>query len=533
MAFEQTTAKQNSSIQIGFSWLVVGAAIVLAYWNLIVFDPQAGVFRPTEAVERLLFEPTGHRPLLMLVIVGWMVWRRREPLLTPRDAGAPFDVTSLVCFLGAVLTTAWASHVGAPELLLISLQFFLIALGGILGGEPGRRAMWFPAFVLLLAMPIPPVLLNRWVWDLQLWTAEVCTAVATTFGLAAEAYATDIVTSRGIFQVIETCAGIGMTTTLFLATVLYSELSHRSSRRGLALVLLVPVVGLAVNLVRILTIMANPYSELAGVHTTQGVVMVVVGVLSMVAVDALLARAVTPTPFLGARSGALIGGMPRPPHVLLGASLLLAVVAWGTPQCPPVASVAIAPLGDLPRELFGERAAGLSTDVPFLGTVSFSDRFDRGYGSGSERVRVFAGENDRRNRRGSIVSEKTLYPGSGWQRLSRVDVQLEPGVDAELSTFASPHALRQELHWREGVEDFWTELAYNFLGLDQSALTAREGRARVFRVGAEVAGGVIDRRERLFAYARVLRAQSAALNAMHQDGDVEERTEEVGRRSGH
>jgi len=521
---------QNPAIQVAAGWCAVLGLIVFSYWNLITFDPQEGIFRPAEGVEGIFFEPTGQTPLPILALVVWMVWRRRAHLTGRTDAGAASLAVDIACFIAAAVITAWSTHVGAPDLLVFSLQLVLLGAGGSLGGEKGRRAMLLPALALLLAIPIPPVVLNRLIFGLQLWTASTCSAISQLLGQSAEVVGVDIITSRAVFRVIEACTGIRMTSTLFMATILYSELSDRTAARCIVLLLWVPVVGTVINLVRVLAIMGNPYSEIAGVHSAQGILMMVVAVLLIVGIDIVLEK-IVPAAHAFHQPAEL--GDFRLGHRyirVLGASVVLAVVVFATPRFQSAETANSAILGDLPRILFNQRSDGLSTDIRFLGSVAFTDRFDRGYGDEAERVRVFAGENDRSNRRGSVLSEKTSYPGSGWRRLGTEKVQIESGVEADLLTFISVEGRRQELHWREGVGSFWFEMIHNFLGLDQSLFASRSGPARVFRVGIDLPRSAPDRRERLLAYARAVR--SPDFSSQNSDSNSSELIPKTGKQLG-
>ena len=497
---------QTSTIKFALGWATVLGLWILAFWQLIIFDPQDGIFRPTEGIEGVLYEPTGQAPLPILVLVAWMVWRRRGHLIGPPAPEWKSRPIDLVSFAGAAVIAAWATHAGAPDLLVFSLQLVLLGAGGSLGGIKGRRAMFLPVLTLLLAVPIPAVLLNQWVFDLQVWTAQTGAAITRLFGQPAQALGVDIVTPRAVFRVIEACTGVAITTTLLMATVLYVELFYRTTTRSLVLLACVPLVAICVNLVRVLTIMGNPYSEVVGVHATQGIVMVVVGVLVVVGVDDLMGKVVSPARRspgpIEAPAVHLWGGFIQ---VLVASGVLLLAVLL-TPRFEPEETRDGAALSELPRILFGQRSNGLTTDVAFLGSVSFTDRIDRGYGDGSEQVRVFVGENSRINRRGSILSDKTSYPGSGWHVIRRETIELDDGLEADLLTFQSVDQVRQELHWRESTESFWIELFRNFVGLDQSRFSRRSGHARVFRIGVELPNPSRDRRETLMEYASAIRS---------------------------
>jgi exosortase len=493
-------------IKAAIGWLALLVVTTLSYWRLVVFNPQAGVFRPSEGVEAIFFESTGQPPLPILMLALWMVWRRRAYWTSRLESDRPSWMPNAACFVAAALIAGWSTHVGAPDLLVFSLQLLLLGIGGTLGGKRGRKSMLMPMLVLVLAIPIPPVLLNRLVFGLQLWTASTCSAISQLFGQPAQVFGVDIVTSHAVFRVIESCTGIRMTSALFMATFLYAEISDRTASRCLALLLCVPIVGVVVNLIRVLTIMGNPYSEVAGVHATQGIVMMAVAVLLIVAIDIAFAKVVPPASAFGNSDDAGDFRLDRSYGGVLAASFVIGAMMLVTPhfEAPDIETTPA--LSQLPRFILGERSNGLATDVHFLGSVAFSDRIDRGYGTGKNQVRIFVGENHRFNRRGSILSEKTGYPGNGWQLIRRERVAINFEIKADLTTFESARGIRQELHWLENIGTFWSELIHGFLGLDQSMFAGRPHRARVFRVGVDLSDDKQDQRERLIAYAQAIRS---------------------------
>ena len=80
-------------------WVLSPFLLFAAYWQLLVFDPQAGIARPAEGAEGFFFEPTGQPPFQILLLVAWMLWRRRAAVFA--RAGAPRWAVSVDSWSGS------------------------------------------------------------------------------------------------------------------------------------------------------------------------------------------------------------------------------------------------------------------------------------------------------------------------------------------------------------------------------------------------------------------------------------------------
>jgi len=506
-------------------WGVIGAGVVAAFWPLFSFDPREGVVRATTGMEGVFFDPSGEDPRLIGALAFWMGLTRRGRLATAWRAGEGRASWAAALFAGALAVSAWATHTGSPDLLIHSLQLFVLGAAALLGGAEGLRAMRLPVLFLFLAMPIPPVLLNEVLLPLQLATVQACTAILTFFGLEAWGIGDQIFTPRGVFHVIETCSGVRLVQTLVMASIVYGELFGRSAGRTALLVVLAPVVAIVVNLARILSIIFNPYSSISSVHTTQGVVMVVIGVLVLAGLDRGLER-LSPRPL---RDPPIRSTWPlRTPDartLAVGAVLLGLLASWLlVPRwMPPRANASI---HDLSKTIEGRRSSGTTTDLPFLGSVHFSDRIERIYtlaaptDGSTPQIRLFLGEDDHTNRRGSMLSDKTAFPGRAMQALAWAPAVLEDGTEVETGLFAGPESRQVIVHWREGFRPMPVEATRAWAGLDRSA-AGRSEPARVWRVSAEVTSNedIEPTRAELLRFAQAVRSTWRASEANVRTGE--------------
>lgn len=483
-------------------WLAFAALAVVGNWTLLAWDPDEGIRRFTVGVESAFFEPTGQSPRLILALTAFLVWSRARRLgASTAEGGNVWLATVLLCPAAAI--SVWAHYIAAPDLLIPALQLLLLGAGALLGGTGGFRAMRLPALFLFLAVPIPPPLMNQLIFPLQLATAEAVQWVLGVLGYESRLLGDHVQAPWGTFQVIETCSGVRLAQTLSMASIVYGELFHRGWARTALLLALAPVLGLAVNVVRVLWIVLDPWAVEYTEHTFQGIVMVVVGVLAIAAIDEVAERVAGPSARSRSREVSLARAeLPRRAGVLAGLLLALALLpavlpAWNEPEAAVPPSIRA-----VPRQVEDWTSNGVKVDTRFLGSVTFSDRTYREFRREGETVRVFIGEDDRLERRRSLVSPKTRYPGSASQLHERSAVDIA-GTEADLLLFETPTGERLVLHWSQGIDPLPSEVLRSALGLDRGPFR-RELPARVWRLDTAVDGTLQEARERLLGLAAAL-----------------------------
>jgi exosortase len=495
--------------------LGIGGLGLAFYGPLLAWDPSEGLTRPSYGTEDFFFEPTGGSPLLIFAVASWLVWRRRAMLAASLGDPAWWPAPLLLSL--SLFLAGWGYYTAAPDLMVLSLTFLLPGIGAWLCGRRGFRSLLLPGVFLLFAIPLPGVLVNQFMFPLQLGTADLTDALLKVIGVSAVLQADQILTQEKIFQVIETCSGLRLMETLTMAAVVYAQLLDRRLLHAWLLVLIAPGLGALVNGFRVVTIVLNPYSEFSTVHTTQGIAMLLVGVVVLAGIDRLLEplldrvpRATAPPE--PARPSPRVG---LPLHRLIAPMVLLAGLAsvrlWWTPWEP--APFAHRTLSDIPVRLGEWKSNSLKVDYTFLGSVEFRERAWRSYERGDEQVHVFVGLDDRLDRRRSLFSEKTRLPGTGWWIEHRAPAHGLEELGAELMLVRSREGDKLALHWYEGLASAGEETLRAFLALDRGPVR-RPGVARVVRISTPVERsslGLVRAEERLRVFLPVVRDILAAL----------------------
>lgn len=477
--------------------LVVAAVACIVAWRELPdvgVTPKASSLRGAEA---MLFEPTGNSPPLVFAATLWLLWRR-WPRLRASFGIAPLRVPAALLLSVAGGLCFWSHYTGTPALLLPALTCALLGGGFWLGGRPGARAVLLPAVFVMTAFPIPAVLLNQFIYPLQIFTAETVTAILNAVGLATRVEGDLIFRDGAIFQVIESCSGVRTVETIVMSSLLYHDLFYRSRLQSWLLFLLAPFVGIAANLLRVIGIVLNPYSKFAAIHTLQGLVMIVVAVMMLAALDLLLTRLLpadapgtrvrSTRPLAPARAAllaALAGGL---------AIATLAVSPWTFPVGPET------PLSAFPVQLAGVPGEAQKLDREFYGTTTFSEWVHRRHAQpDGPWVDVLLGSDRRLDPFVSPLSRKAAVPSPGTILEASAPIELASGRRAERFVMHSRRGREIVYLWQIGTRGPAREVGRALLSLDRGPWR-RPGRALVVRLTTP-ADEHADERLRAFAAA--------------------------------
>lgn len=467
---------------------VFAAALILVHWGLADFNPEPYGTVPIDGAEVELFAPAGGSPLLIFAVSALLIFGRRKQLASSLGDKAALVPGLALLLLGAALGR-WADLTSSPELLIPSLIAWLLALAALLAGMRGLKSIAAPTVFLIFAFPIPAALVNALIWPLQLATATSADWFLRAVGYAPEHLGDFVVLAGHTFHVIETCSGLRTIETLTMAAALYAMLFYRNRWQVIALLLFAPLLAYVVNFARVLSIIFNPYAQWSTVHTLQGVVMLVAGVLVIAGFDNLLERFErnTKTPLKAASAAATLAVKPGL-VVALASSLLLAglcnalVPKW-TPLPTPEA-----PALRLPKKLAGAAPRSLRLNRQFLGSVGIAKWLHREYDYLDSTVRIQILANDRLERRGSLLSAKTAIPKAGFQQLSREVVALPSGAYVDRYYFKSRDRRVLVYHWYEGMASTGIEIVRSTLSLDRGP-TRRNQWALSVQFSTEVSNG--------------------------------------------
>ncbi|MGB5605733.1 MAG: exosortase/archaeosortase family protein, partial [Gammaproteobacteria bacterium] len=469
---------------LGLMLLLAG----LAYRDLVFWDSAPQI---RANVTGWFFNPSDSSPqLIYVLVIGLLYIRRKDIAAAFRGDGAPW---SAVLFLvPGVCLYIWGYYLGVTDVVFLS--FLLVGFGTarLLSGRRLTRAILPPALILLLAAPLPGVLINLMIFPLQLWTAEHSAWLLNLIGIPALAKG-DMITMAGSSRwVAESCTALGFIKWLTVFALAYVYLFRLPRLHALILVLSAPLIAYSVNLLRAFSLIINPKSEILSLHAAQGVIFFLIGFFLLYALDNLLLRLLRNSRH-AERVIDTTTGKDKPPRrkhtqvlllVAMFASLLL--VSIGLPRWTAMPRYAMFEI-DLPEQIGHWKMAGTpKVNHRFLGSVRYSSYLYRRYTSDDRQVWIFIGYDDRRRRYRSLVSDKNAFE----KKIGLVEkrTRIDPGsgdqpVVAVLSEMGTFDVLTW--HWYRGSASRPMEVLRAFLALDQSPLR-RPGGAVVIRLATPV-----------------------------------------------
>lgn len=181
--------------------------------------------------------------LLIVPIIGWLVWQRREELaeLVPVPSFRGLGVIAIGGFgwlLGEAAGVSAARHLG----LIVMLQGSVVAMLGL----TVARGLLFPLGYALFLVPFGEALVPA----LQTATAELAMLLLGLVGLPAHIEGVFITTPSGYFEVAEACSGVKFLIAMVALGTLGAHLCFASWKRRAAFLALCAIVPILANAVR-------------------------------------------------------------------------------------------------------------------------------------------------------------------------------------------------------------------------------------------------------------------------------------------
>jgi len=183
--------------------------------------------------------PTYSHCFLVLPIVGWLVWEKKDALRAMQPTVEPRALLLLL----PLLALWWLGQLSAINevtqyAIIGMMQVTIVALLGL----PVVRQIWFPIFFLLFLVPTGEYLTG----SLQRFSAHFVDVGLNIFGIPHFREGTLFELTNGRFEIAEACAGLRFLIATVTLSVLFAYLSYRRVYK-IALFLLasvvIPVIG--------------------------------------------------------------------------------------------------------------------------------------------------------------------------------------------------------------------------------------------------------------------------------------------------
>ena len=227
---------------------------------------------------------------LVPLFAGYMLWERREKL---RD----LPRTQSWMGLSLVLPALFLLIVGifGADLFLSRISFVLLLAGLVwtLLGWTFLREVRFILLVLLLAIPLPTIVLQQITFPLQLQASRISGVVLPWFGVPVVQAGNVIQLPSMQLEVAEACSGIRSLMSLFTVAVCYGYFMEPTVWRRVVLAMASLPIAVAANCVRIIGTGLcvqywNPDKALGFFHEFSGWLMFLVSLLCLYALHSLM-----------------------------------------------------------------------------------------------------------------------------------------------------------------------------------------------------------------------------------------------------
>jgi exosortase len=260
------------------------------FWFVAYTAACALVFlTPLRSLIHVALDSDTYSHILIVPFISiFLVWMERERLFQTleRNRSSAAVLFCVGAFLGAFGWRESSLFAGGDWLGLTVLGFLCLIWAGFLFfyGAPSFKAGLFPLLFLLLMVPVPGFLLDRFIVWLQVGSADVAEWVFQLSGTPVLRQGLFFSLPQVTIEVAKECSGIRSTQALLITCLLAGHLFLRTNwRRAVLLVAAVPVLviknGIRISTLTLLAVHVNPSFLTGRLHHDGGFVFFALGML--------------------------------------------------------------------------------------------------------------------------------------------------------------------------------------------------------------------------------------------------------------
>ena len=217
---------------------------------LVAVAAAIGLYAPVLAglVRQWWIEPASSHGLLLVIVAAVIVRRRWQQLralpVEPRDAGLAVVAAGLLIFAAGTIT-------GDVFILRVSLPLVIAGTTLLLGGSPHLRVLAAPLGLLMLAIPLPSVIVTHATMPLQLIASQVAAGVLEAFQVPVVRQGNLLMLDRVTLEVADVCSGLRSLVSLVSVTAVCAAFFSMSARRAVLLMAIAIPVAIVGNGLRV------------------------------------------------------------------------------------------------------------------------------------------------------------------------------------------------------------------------------------------------------------------------------------------
>jgi exosortase len=223
---------------------------------------------------------------------AFLIWERRSVLASIKPSPSWSGLAVILFAIGVLTVGIYGAE------LFLSRSSLLILLAGLVlffGGRPFLKELSFPLLVLVLAIPLPTLILNQITFPLQIFASKVASDLLPLFGVPVLREGNVIELPLLRLEVAEACSGIRSLMSLFTMAVFYGYFAEKSKWRRVLLVLASIPIAIAANVVRIVGTGLcvqywDPVKAMGFFHEFSGWVIFIVSLTCLYGIHQLMCR---------------------------------------------------------------------------------------------------------------------------------------------------------------------------------------------------------------------------------------------------
>ena len=176
--------------------------------------------------------------LLLVAVAGYLVFHRRRRIsrIKPQTW-----LPGLFIMVGASGLLLVGQVVVEYFVMRASLIILLAGIIGFLFGKNVLKPFFFPLFLLLLAVPLPAIVVNSLTLPLKALVSSLATEMLRAMGVSILQEGNILKTPKIMLEVVNACSGIRSVFSLFVLALLFCSDMDGYIQKALLLVLTIPL----------------------------------------------------------------------------------------------------------------------------------------------------------------------------------------------------------------------------------------------------------------------------------------------------
>ncbi len=196
-----------------------------------------------------LNSPNNSHGILVPIISGYLIWRKRRQLVNIKKTGSLSGVIVLSVSL-AIYIIAYAGSLAVVCRTMI--VFSLIGLVMAYFGTQVTKQLLFPLLFLLFMVPVPDSIYTLFAFPLQLFATKVSTSLIQAIGISAYREGNMVYFANTQLEIAEACSGLrSMMAFLMLASLFAYLLNNEKKVKRVLMIMSAIPLALVANIFRV------------------------------------------------------------------------------------------------------------------------------------------------------------------------------------------------------------------------------------------------------------------------------------------